>query len=339
MAADRSGVEGRKVRGLSEHGGRLDVAAARFPAAPRPWLDLSTGINPLRWDGEAGPVDLGALPSPAALAALESAAAALFGVAAERVAAVPGSEMGLRALAGLDLPAPHAHVAPAYGTHAAIWADGVAIGVDALDATASRGGTILLANPNNPDGRLLAPDRLLALARALGARGGWLVVDEAFADTDPAIGLLPHLAADDPVLVLRSFGKFFGVAGVRLGFLCGPPAMLDRLRARLGAWPVSAQAIAIGTAAYRDAGWIAATRARLPVMARDLDTVLIEHGLVPVGACPLFRLVTRGDVPTLFDRLARAGILTRPFADTPHLRFGLPGDAAGLARLDRALRG
>jgi len=139
-------------------------------------------------------------------------------------------------------------------------------------------------------------------------------------------------------VIFRSFGKFFGLAGLRLGFVIGPRAVIAKFRARLGAWPVSAASIAIGTAAYRDAAWIASSRADLHRWAAALDAVLARHGLAARGGCPLFRLVETDQAEALFERLARRAILTRPFDYDPRwLRLGLPGSEADLARLDTAL--
>lgn len=327
------------MHSLTFHGGRLDDAATRFPDAP-PWLDLSTGINPFAWRPDAiAPIDQRRLPSTTALAGLERAAAGTFGADGLAVAALPGSEIGLRLVAGLHLPRPWRIVAPAYRTHRDALPGAEAIDGADLEREAARGGTVMLANPNNPDGRLCAPDALLAHARALRAAGGVMIVDEAFADALPGASLLPLLAPEDRVLVFRSFGKFFGLAGVRLGFACGASDLVTGLAGQLGSWPVSATAIAVGTAAYADADWIAATRARLRDACAALDHVLARHGLGARGACPLFRLVDTPDAGTIFERLGRAGILTRPFGYAPRwLRFGLPGAAADVARLDEALR-
>lgn len=317
----------------SIHGGRLSAARAAYPHAPAPWLDLSTGINPHAWDTEqVGQIDWRALPDEPARAALEAAAAEHLGVAADRVCAVPGTEIGLRLLATMGLPAPHFHVEPGYGTHSEALDGSQPIEADALPA-ATRGGTVLLANPNNPDGRTLPPATLLELAR-----GRWLIVDEAFADACPDASVLPCLNGSEPVIVLRSFGKFFGLAGLRLGFMIAPPAQMKALRIRLGSWPLSTAAIAIGTAAYRDRNWIVATRNRLAGEAQALDAVLRRHGITPTGDCPLFRLAISEDANRIFERLAQRGILTRPFAYAPTwLRFGLQGNETALARLDRAL--
>ncbi|MBB4618192.1 aminotransferase class I/II-fold pyridoxal phosphate-dependent enzyme [Sphingomonas abaci] len=325
---------------LTYHGGRLDVAAARYPDAPRPWIDLSTGLNPYPWDAASVPVDWRALPGGAARLGLETAAAATFGAAHLPVAAVPGSEAALHALAAINLPRPFAIVGPGYRGHGAALPGARPVAAGDLDAAAEAGGTLLLANPNNPDGRRLPPDRLLAVAATLAAKGGLLIVDEAFADAVPGTSVLPMLSADDPVLVLRSFGKMYGLAGLRLGFVLGAGPYVAAVAARMGSWPVSAAAIAIGTAAYLDRAWPAMTVARLEAAGARLDTLLRRHGLAPIGDCPLFRLIESDRAPAMFERLARAGILTRPFAeDARRLRFGLPGQAAAWDRLAAALAG
>ena len=321
------------------HGGRLDDAMRRFPDGPLPWVDLSTGINPHSYPiAAADDVDQRGLPWPSALARLETAAREAFGMTTGAIAALPGSEIGLRLLATIGLPEPIIAVQPCYRTHAEAVPGVRAVGLDDLAAATLEAGTILLANPNNPDGRSIAPARLIDIARGLMRRGGWLVVDEAFADALGGASVLPRLGDIDQVLVLRSFGKFYGLAGVRLGFACGHPAMVERLRARLGDWPVSATALALGTAAYRDTAWAERTRADLTRQADRLDEVLRRHALEPLGACPLFRLVETRDASMLFERLAEAGILTRPFDDAPTwLRIGLPANDRALARLDEAL--
>ena len=323
------------------HGGRLEAARAAWPDAPEPWLDLSTGINPRFWPMErAGAIDWHRLPGQAALARLEAAAAGAFGVSPDWVCALPGSEIGLRLLATLGLPGPVRYQAPGYRTHAEAFAVAAPIPAGSLAEEAERGGTILLANPSNPDGLVHEPAALAALAEVLTRRGGQLIVDEAFADATPDISLLPRMVRGDAAgaVVLRSLGKMFGLAGVRLGFAVAAPEWLAGLRRRLGSWPVSAAAIAIGTAAYADAEWIAETRGQLAADRDRLDAVLHSHGLQPEGESPLFRLLRTPGADALFERLARQGILTRPFDYAPDwLRLGLPGDDEALARLDRAL--
>ena len=312
------------------HGGGLEAARQRFGDGP--WLDLSTGINPYPWQSDVA-IDWRRLPEEGSLAALERSAAAQFGADPAMVCAVPGTELGLRLVGGL-LPGKAAWVAPTYGTYAEMFGAGRAIDVD--DLAAADDDVLLVTNPNNPDGRLLSRERLLALLD----RNGWLLLDEAFAEATPEASLADLVGGDRRLIVFRSFGKYFGLAGLRLGFVIAPPAILAPLRRLLGAWPVSAAAIAIGTAAYRDTAWIAAMRVRLRDEAAALDALLDRCGFAARGASPLFRLIECDDGLALFDRLGGHFILTRPFAQQPRsLRIGLPADAEGYDRLEAALRG
>jgi len=311
------------------HGGGLEAARRQFGGED--WIDLSTGINPHPWPGANGlAIDWQRLPERHELAALEAAAASYFGLDPRHVCAVPGTEIGLRLVGGL-IGGTARYVAPTYRTHGEMIAGATPVALDEAG-----GGTLILANPNNPDGRTLPPVRLLELLDTR-ANDGWLLLDEAFADVDPAPSLAGAIDDARRLVIFRSFGKFFGLAGVRLGFVLGPAPILDAIRAALGAWPVSAAAITIGTAAYRDRAWIEAMRSQLQSEAEALDTILIGAGHRPTGACPLFRLIEVPDGMALFERLARHAILTRPFAEQPRwLRIGLPGDG-GLARLEAAL--
>ncbi|MDD1450575.1 aminotransferase class I/II-fold pyridoxal phosphate-dependent enzyme [Sphingomonas sp. H160509] len=323
------------MNALRIHGGRIDLAAVHYPDAPRPWLDLSTGINPYAWPTESVPtVDLHSLPSPAAIADLEASAAAVFGTTADRVVALPGTELGLRMLAALDLPSPVRFVVPSYATHAEAIDGAVPIARATSETVAD--GTLLLANPNNPDGHRDTPQRLLTIARS----GAFLIVDEAFADVAPESSLIPLLRPDDRAIVFRSFGKFFGLPGVRLGFMIGPPEYVAEMRQRLGSWPISAHAVAYGIAAYRDAAWIATARVSIVERAARLNAMLARRGLYARGECALFRLIETDAAPALFERLAQVGILTRTFDHSPRwLRMGVPGSDQAFARLDEALGG
>lgn len=316
----------------TRHGGGLEAARRHFGAGD--WIDLSTGINPHPWPRAANMAfDWQRLPEPEALAQLEAVAASFFGVDARHVCAVPGSEIGLR-LTGALVGGPARHVAPSYRTHGEMVADNMPI---VREAARRHGGTLILANPNNPDGHRVGTDAMRALLDARGPNE-WLLVDEAFADVDPGASVATLVNDDARLVVFRSFGKFFGLAGVRLGFVIAPQSIITALRERLGAWPLSAAAIAIAAAAYADRDWVAATRARLPADAAALDTLLAHQGYRPTGECPLFRLIEVDDAQALFERLAQRAILTRPFADQPHwLRIGLPADAGARARLEAAL--
>lgn len=324
------------------HGGQVQAAQKAYPDAPRPWIDLSTGINPIAFpaDGICAN-DWAALPDAGALAKLEEAAGASFGLnlAECRPIAIPGTEIGIRLLSALGLPAPYRYVAPGYRSHAEAFAEVSAVRADMVEAEADNGGTILLANPNNPDGRSGSPALLKTIAARLAERQGMLIIDEAFADVMPEISLLPTLE-DGPqnIIVLRSFGKFFGLAGLRLGFMVAPDPWQARIRHLLGSWPVSAAAIRIGTNAYRDNHWTLSTRKRLAADAARLDALLLQYGLQAIGTCPLFRLIETSEAGALFETLMHHAILTRPFDYARNwLRFGLPGSDVAWSRLEQAL--
>lgn len=319
------------------HGGRIEQAKAYFGNADAPWLDLSTGINPHCWPGASDiPIDWQSLPDVQALEALEEIAAHHFGVDPAHICAVPGTEVGLRML-GDCLPGPAVHVVPSYRTHGEMVPGSRPIVIS--EAPTIVGSTIILANPNNPDGRVMAAQELTSALQRISAASGWLVIDEAFADAMPQISLASEISDDRPLIIFRSFGKFFGLAGVRLGFVLGPRSLIARFRAKLGSWPLSAAAIAIGTAAYRDERWIPDMRMALSVHASALSDMLAGHGFKVIGDCPLFRLIDVQDAHRVFERLARRAILTRPFHQQSNwLRIGLPGSVEALARLDDALQ-
>lgn len=322
--------------GFTLHGGHMAEARARFGGASTDWLDLSTGINPAAWPGaDTIAVDWRGLPDPHALRKLEEQAAAFFGIDPALCCAVPGSEVGLRLLARI-LALPGTHLPLSYSTHADAF-----VGLEAILAGRKRSGpasVFVIANPNNPDGRVTSRGQLLDVLERQESDAGWLIADEAFADCNEAWSIADCVTEARHLIVLRSFGKFFGLAGVRLGFVLAPPAIVTELRRLLGEWPVCSAALVFGTAAYGDSAWIDAARLALPQRVANLDAVLKSHGLVPKGECPLFRLVELERATELFSALARRRILTRPFAAYRSLlRFGLPADNKMLARLDAAL--
>jgi cobalamin biosynthesis protein CobC len=327
---------------LTYHGGALEVARQLAPGAPEPWIDLSTGINP-----HAYPLpDLGLeawsrLPESGALARLEAAAALRYGVAAGNVVAGPGSQALIQAL---SRTLPHRAVgalAPTYGGFTAAFAAAGAHVVEAkrledLEAL----DVAIVVNPNNPDGRVTSRDALLDLHARLARRGGVLIVDEAFADFDAENESVAPSLPSSGAVVLRSFGKAYGLAGLRLGFALASPDIVPSLRAALGSWPVSGPAIAIGAQTLADSDWLEAMRARLGDDAARLDALLYGAGWRIIGGTRLFRLAAHADARAAFERLLATGILSRPFADAPdRLRFGIPGDEGAWERLAAALRG
>jgi len=323
------------------HGGDLAEARARWGEPAGGWLDLSTGINPNPYPDVAVALEsVTRLPQSERSEALLAAAAKAYGAPADAVAvAAPGTQAVLQALPHLFDPRPVRVAGFTYAEHALLWRD-AGHEVEVVDGLEDMGGAevCVVVNPNNPDGRMYPPERLLAAARALAAKGGVLVVDEAFADVAPEASLVPHLGGGVAAIVLRSFGKFFGLAGVRLGFAIGPAGLIGRLGRRLGPWAVAGPALEIGARALGDTAWIAATRKELTTRRRRLDGVLAAAGLEVVGGTDLFRLARHADAQEIYQRLGRAGVFVRRFPEQPrHLRFGLPGDDTAFERLAAAL--
>jgi cobalamin biosynthetic protein CobC len=324
-----------------EHGGALAAARKLFPNAPEPFLDLSTGINPHPYAGPELPSEVFTrLPDPAAINRLSAIAAHAYGAPSSiHVVPAPGTQILLTHVANLVPPGNAAVLGPTYAEHVRMAAlVGHAVKqVGEIDDL--KGADIaVVVNPNNPDGRLVPKDVLLGLANDLDPHG-LLVIDEAFVDVSSVGTSLADQVACGNIVVLRSFGKFFGLAGLRLGFALAAPQIASRLKTSLGPWAVSGPAIAIGEAALANERWIEATRAALADAARRLDRLLVEAKLDVVGGTSLFRLVRTQSAPALFHHLGRAGILVRHFTENPTwLRFGLPGGEADWQRLRSALR-
>jgi cobalamin biosynthesis protein CobC len=327
-----------------KHGGDLTEAIARHGGAPASWLDLSTGINPWPWPIPRHLPDnvWQQLPSRADADALIAAARKAYGVPdGVDVTVAAGTQALIQLLPYRAAPGPVAIVGPTYSEHALAWCNAghPVIAIDSLDGCPETAVHVVVVNPNNPDGRVVDRAALRRVATQSKNRGGLLVVDEAFADIDPAISAVAW-CADWPVLILRSFGKFYGLAGLRLGFALGAPVMIEPIATALGPWPCSGPALSIGTAALGDQPWADRTRKALKQQAGALDDVLVKAGFAIAGGTPLFRLARHPEALKLHAQLAKRYIWCRRFdwADDL-LRFGLPSDAAGLNHLAAALGG
>lgn len=334
---DSHAQRGLPTEAAPYHGG--DALAAALALGVTITDDLSTGINPWPYPFAAPPAEsFACLPTRAETERLRAAAAAAYGVAeAGLVVPAPGTQALIQLLPRLRPPGRVLVVGPTYAEHAACWR-GAGHHVHEVPDPDPSADVVVLCNPNNPDGRRIAPQVLADLGQILAARGGWLVVDEAFVDPTPELSLAPLLPLPG-VIVLRSFGKFFGLAGVRLGFALAETPLAALLSAALGPWAVGGPTIAIGCQALGDREWIAATRARLGAAAAALDALLERHGLGLIGGTALFRLVRHARAHELFQALLRGGIFVRHFPERPdRLRFGLPGGADAQHRLDIVLK-
>ena len=313
------------------HGGDLGDVRRRHPNAPQPWIDLSTGINPLPYPVADLPADSWSrLPSHTAEQTLIAAAAQRYRCQPGQLIAAPGTQALIQILPRLVPRSRVAIVGPTYAEHELNWRrHGHDVRVVADLETAD---VVVVVNPDNPTGRLLPPQALRAVTARL------LVVDEAFID------LLPHEASlaghlPDNAIVLRSFGKTYGLAGLRLGFAIAPTPLAARLRDELGPWAVSGPALAIGAAALTDDAWLRDTAARLAGDARKLDSLLVSAGFTVLGGTPLFRLASHPEAQEKVGDLARHGLHVRAFADRPTcVRFGLPHGDEEFRRLSAALQ-
>lgn len=320
---------------MLEHGGKLREAAQRY--GRNDWLDLSTGLNPNGYPAPALSSDAWhRLPEhdPALL----EAAQRYYG--APRMLAVAGTQAAIQALPRLRPPSRVVVASPSYAEHLHHWSQHGhqtrPVPYGELGAAVSTADVVVICNPNNPTGALVPRATLLQWADALAARGGWLVVDEAFADTDGAYGLADATQAAG-LVVLRSVGKFFGLAGLRLGFVAAHDDILGPLADMLGPWAVSGPAQQVARAALEDRSWQRNTQQQLQAAGSRLRGLLAGHGIASSGTA-LFQWWPEPRAEDFHDHMARRGIWVRLFREAARgIRLGLPPDEAGWQRLEQAL--
>lgn len=324
------------------HGGALAAAIRRYGGSAGEWLDLSTGINPL-------PVRLPPiadtlwqrLPDSDLDHAARSAAARFYGTGHTLPLAVPGTQSAIQHLPRLlGQSGAVAIRSPTYSEHEASFRR-AGWRVDQVSDLASLSGAYraaVVVNPNNPDGRVAGHQTLLEHSRTMREAGGWLIVDEAFADLDPRESLASVAALTEGLIVLRSFGKFFGLAGLRLGFVIANEGLLKRLQAEIGPWAVAGPALAIAARILGEEKTTEALRAAIHRRNVALKNIIAGAKLTIVGNGGLFLLVQTSDATQLFDHLARRRILVRAFDyRSDWLRFGLTADETADGRLAHAL--
>ena len=322
---------------MLEHGGRLRKAAMQYGIAQEDWLDLSSGLAP--WPWPIPPIPLRAWARlPETDDGLEQAACDYYGAA--QVLPVPGSQAAIQLLPRLRRAGKVGVLSPCYAEHAEAWRRAgyivrevleqeVDFFLDSLDV-------LVVVNPNNPTGLSLTPQRLLDWHARLAERGGWLVVDEAFMDNTPHLSLASQ-ANQVGLIVLRSFGKFFGLAGVRLGFVLAERKLLKLLAEQVGPWAVSGPTRELGQVCLRDSAGHTYQRQRCEDASQRLFRLLEQYGLRPQGGCALFQWLISDHAEQLHEFMAQRGILLRLFVHDSSLRFGLPGTDADWLRLEQAL--
>ncbi|MBE1161475.1 threonine-phosphate decarboxylase CobD [Dyella acidiphila] len=322
---------------MLEHGGRLQRAAQEYGIALEQWLDLSTGISPFAWPVPSIPAAVWQRLPEDDDGLLEAARAYYQ---APQLLPVAGSQAAIQTLPELRHASRVGVIAPGYAEHAQAWQraghDVRLASAELLLADLARWDVLVLIHPNNPGGERFRVEDLLRMHAELAARGGWLVVDEAFMDVTPEHSVCAYTEREG-LIVLRSVGKFFGLAGARAGFVCAASPLLDALREKLGPWTLSGPARYVLRQALADRHWQITARMRLDTASRLLSALLARHALGPTAGCGLFQWCRRDDAAAVHRALARRGILTRLFDTPPSLRFGLLPDEAAFRRLDAAL--
>ncbi|MEF2547562.1 threonine-phosphate decarboxylase CobD [Aurantimonas sp. E1-2-R+4] len=323
------------------HGGALDAAIARHGGRRKDWLDLSTGINPVAAELPAFPPEaVSRLPeSGLERTVLESARLAYGAPADAGIVAAPGSQALISLLPFLLPPTEVAIVEPTYAEHRRAFAAAghCVVGIDRPDDIADTVKIAVVVNPNNPDGRVFSRAELFELYERMAARSGLLVVDEAFMDVTPDMSLASE-AGRPGLLIHRSFGKFFGLAGLRLGFALTTLDLAEQLSERLGPWAVSGPALVCAEALLGNDAAIQATRQRIRRQAERLFEAVLDRRTPLIGRTALFATIRHERAGALFEALCRRRILTRPFAERPDwLRIGNPAGPDDAARLRAAL--
>ena len=326
-----------------EHGGNSDQAAAHFGHDPNNMLDLSTGISPRAYPtADVTAQSWNQLPSHSQLDTCLAAA--------RRAYEVP-EKLGIMAGAGTQsllqfIPSllPCGGIVwidePTYNEHRPAW-EAAGHQVITGDTNLGKAQSAVIVAPNNPTGKFVH-DAIMATAKQTAATGGIMLIDGAFAmpaAADPAASdLLGALVAFPHVVHIRSFGKFFGMAGLRLGFAIGAAVHMDQLQRCVGPWAVSSVALDIGNTALNDTVWQAQHSQFLRQQTEQLQMVLTRANLKILGGTTLFQTIQSSRANHLHDHLAKAAIWTRKFSQMPDLlRFGVPANAADFARLSESL--
>lgn len=339
---------------MLHHGGRLLQAAQQFDIPASNWLDLSTGINPNGWPVPSiDPSSWQRLPDPDD--GLLQAAADYY--QCQLLLPVAGSQAAIQLLPYSRQTSRVGVPVEAYGEHRYHWQQAGhrvnPVATDQIDQTIDQLDVLILLNPNNPTGECFSTAQLLDWQQRLHRRGGWLIVDEAFIDTSPEQSLLP-LCPRPGLIVLRSVGKFFGLAGIRAGFVAAEIKLIENLAQRLGPWTLSGPTREVCRMALADQRWQKQTRSRLQADATRLQRILqplvqsVASEEVLTGTA-LFQSFNSGVAQTLFHHFAQQGILLRLFAPLPQvsenaaselpqrLRFGMPGTESQWQRLIAAI--
>lgn len=325
---------------MTEHGGNSDEAAQRYGLSRDQMCDLSTAISPIAYqmalpDSNA----YQALPMAEDMAQLYAAARQYYKV--PETAAIcggAGSQSLLSALPHLMAPRQVWCPEPTYNEHRYRW-EKAGHKVSGAAKCPKEARVIILVQPNNPTGRVWQHYEIAAYLSQMRACEGLLIIDEAFADVMPEISACAH-TGEAPLVILRSLGKFFGLAGLRVGFAIGAEGLIDRLADEIGPWPVSQPAMVVAKSALTDTRWQKAHLERLRAKAADMVAILAEAGFTITGHTPLFVTLSDHRIPAFHDYLARHGFWTRIYRSDPTMmRVGLLPDGPKQTEFETVLSG
>lgn len=323
-----------------QHGGNRRYWAERYGFQEGEMTDLSTGINPHGWSVPDIPPEVWQrLPEPDQ--EFLSIASDYYGT--DTLLPIAGSQAAIQTIPRMRTFSRVAVLDPSYAEHMRGWKlaghEVSAIGSNQIESSLPDLDVLVLVNPNNPTGELFSREKLLGWHQQLADRGGWLIVDEAFMDATPEHSLCSLGEPRTGLIVLRSLGKFFGLAGIRSGAIFATPAFLERMERMLGPWALSHPAQWITKQALGDHSWQSEMRDRLVAESRRLSALLGLFGLNPDGGCALFQWLTTPHAEAITKSLAEQGLLIRLFKESSSIRFGLPGSRSEWDRLESALSG
>ncbi|HAO26330.1 MULTISPECIES: threonine-phosphate decarboxylase CobD [unclassified Methylophaga] len=324
---------------MLNHGGRIQANSKQYGIPVNDWLDLSTGINPHGWPvPEFIPTTLWQRLPEAEDDLIEKAKAYYQ---CEHILPMAGSQSAIQLLPRMRPACRVAILSPAYQEYRYCWQQaGHAVSElesFELDQLIDHFDVVIVVHPNNPTGETFSSDCLLNWYQRLQKRGGWLIVDEAFIDIAPAHSLA-SLPVMNGLIILRSLGKFFGLAGLRVGFVITHPVVLNQLTEKSGPWPIASVSRWIASQALADTDWQKQSRQYLPQYAQRLFDLLTEYDLKPTGGCGLFQWIKTDKASHIHQQLAQQGILCRLFDAPAALRFGLPASEHEWLRLETALQ-
>ena len=312
-----------------KHGGDLSDAV-RVNRKIKKWIDLSTGINPNAYnDFNIDKTVYSHLPSGNQLAELMSIARGYYNLNQEiKICAYQGAQGVINILPNIVNKNIHDTIqilTPTYTEHYRVWNDhGFKIRlVTNIENELDPSIPFVLVNPNNPDGKLFQPKYLEELWERIRKAGGFLILDESFMDGTPDMSFRFDNCRDN-VIVIRSFGKFFGLPGLRLGFVYGDNHYINKVSSLVGPWPISSSSLLIARKAMLDTVWISATITDLKMKSTALSNFLHDQKLKTVGDCYFFKTIELDNASQMHKALANHGIWTRIFNyNQKWLRMGL----------------